>query len=109
MGLDANLADAVLCERRRMNNVVDEPPPVVVPEVMISVGRISPDAEFHLCLIGLLIPQTHQDSRRALTRLAHPHIWWESTFTKLSPCQVGSRRRFGSDTLDACVGRERMD
>ena len=51
---------AVFCERCRMDNVVNEPPAVVVPEVMVRIGRIGPDAEFHFVSVWVRFPQTHQ-------------------------------------------------
>ena len=37
-------AYALLGERRGVDRVVDEPRPVIVPEVMIRVGRIKPNS-----------------------------------------------------------------
>ena len=39
---------------------VNEPPSVVVPQGMVGVGRICPDAEFHFVSVRFLTPQTHQ-------------------------------------------------
>ena len=38
-----------------MNDVVNEPPSVIVPQVMVGVGRICPDAEFHFVSVRFLI------------------------------------------------------
>jgi hypothetical protein len=52
-------ADALLGERRGVDRVMDEPRPVVVPEMVIRVYRIKPNSGSRLMIHdGLLIEQT---------------------------------------------------